>query len=194
MKATFVAVLFLSCLGAYAQQSGPPTAGPLGGAPPLKAINQPNDGARILLMPAVQADLQLTDDQRDKLKALLQKRKDNPVQPTAINVNQQVREILTQDQLVRLEQIRIQIAGYMAVLQPKIAKKLQITDKQAAQILEVIQKARGEQRSEIPKPAHPFLELRAKVDPAILSILTSDQQTGWNQLTGKPFVPAENLK
>jgi len=175
---------------AFAQQpqSGPPNAGPTGGAPALRSINKPNERGRLLEMPAVQEDLQLTDAQKDQLKALLAKKADSTVQTTPVNVNQQIKEILTKDQLKRLEQIRLQIAGLMAVVQPRIAKKLELTDQQTQQIQTLVQKAKQDLKAERPKPKHAGLELREKVDPQIRPILTPAQLTAWDTLVGRPFV------
>ena len=89
MKSAFI--LFVAALSvcAAAQDPGPPTAGPSGGAPVLKSLNQPDDGGRLLTMPAVQDDLLLTDPQKDQIKALFAKNASYPV------INQVPREIVS---------------------------------------------------------------------------------------------------
>lgn len=186
MKVALIAFILTTCAFAAAQDSGPPSAGPSGGAPVLKALNQPDEGGRLLGIPAVQDDLQLTDDQRAKLKTLLQNK--TSVQTNPKLVNEQIREILTPDQFKRLEQIRLQVAGLMVLAAPRVAKKLQITDDQASKIQSIIQKARDDQKAEVPKPAHPLIELRDNVEPLIRALLTPDQIATWQTLIGKPFV------
>lgn len=186
MKITLLALILAACAFAAAQDSGPPSAGPSGGAPVLRSLNQPDEGGRLLAMPAVQEDLQLTDAQKTQLKDLL--RNKTSVQTSPKLVNEQIREILTPDQFKRLEQIRLQVAGLMALAAPRLAKKLQITDDQANKIQTIVQKARDEQKAESPKPLRPFIELRDKVEPMIRALLTVDQLAAWQTLIGKPFV------
>ncbi len=141
-------------------------------------------------MPAVQTDLALSDDQKAQLKDLFAKKTREQLQASPVNINQRIREVLTKEQFQRLDEIRLQVAGLASVVAPRVARALKLTDDQVVKIRAIIQKERDAQKIQVPKPTHPFLELKAKVDPQIRELLTPEQQSAWDAMLGKPFIPA----
>jgi serine/threonine protein kinase len=111
-----------------------------------------------------------------------------------------IEAILTKDQLHRLDQIMIQKQGLGAFQDPRVIAELGLTREQRRQIREIggMRPHRPGGGPEGPPPEHgkrpmdegpPPFEGRGRAElERALKILTSEQQTLWRNLTGKPFM------
>ncbi len=128
----------------------------------------------LVMMPAVQEELKLTDDQKQKLRdwskqmrtqfeesgqelreqgeAAVQRMDLGAVMRLMGSVKDLTRQndaglaqILTRVQQTRLEQILLQMEGVTAIARPEIAEQLQLTDEQAQQIEAIITESRTRQ-------------------------------------------------
>jgi len=102
--------------------------------------------------------------------------------------------ILKPEQVKRLTQIELQQRGAMALSDPAIAKKLDITDEQTAKVKKILadqQSEMGEIRqaagndfaSMMPK----ITALRKETNTKVMALMTEDQKKTWKEMTGEPF-------
>ncbi len=108
--------------------------------------------------------------------------------------------VLNGEQAVRLQQLYVQRDGAQALDRPEVAEKLQITDEQRKDLLEVratfakkLQEtfmARRDQfrnRTGFEETLRDADRLRAKELDEIRKLLNEEQQSRFNELTGEPF-------
>jgi Spy/CpxP family protein refolding chaperone len=145
---------------------------------------------RLVQVEKVAADLKLTSDQKEKLKALPPPTRDNRA-----DVEKQAAEILTPEQLERVKQIRLQLQGPVALASPEVAKALELTDEQRGKIQTVQQEAQAkmqearqgardmttEQRAEMMKKMQ---ESRKETLEKILAVLTPEQKAKFEKMQG----------
>lgn len=162
MKRTLMIIAALAAIGGVASAQNPPP--PVGGAPGrpmpggtmMGARMRGLDGGPILLRhPAVQKELKLTSDEKDKLDVILPKPEDNdqpvhmnpgspppgspggPVIPGGPNdtvMDGKIKGILTDAQYTRYHQISLQVQGPGAFNNTDVIEKLQLTQEQQDQI------------------------------------------------------------
>ncbi|MBS1726888.1 MAG: hypothetical protein JST51_09220 [Armatimonadetes bacterium] len=124
----------------------------------------------------------------DEMRAQMEKRQAEEKKAVA--------EILTDAQEKRLAEIKVQMQGNQAVMDPEVQKKLGITDDQKDQI----QVAMDDVRENMPRPDFSSGErpdpqqmqaqmkkMQAQMDEAIGKVLTADQKAKLKALGGKPF-------
>ncbi len=127
-----------------------------------KAIAENLQGSFVVFRDAVQEDLKLSDDQKEKLEGYLKERlpdfmkffeglgekkqeeRENELkafrQKAAEKLAPVLKETLKEDQRKRLHQLALQQEGALALLHaPEIGKELKITDEQRTQFMEVVQ-------------------------------------------------------
>jgi Spy/CpxP family protein refolding chaperone len=161
----------------------------------------------LLSRKAVRDDLKLTDEQNQRVRAALVKQITAFIDATDLPKAEReqkltelrkqghriVAEILTPEQLTRLRQIRLQVQGPRAVLNPKTAEKLGITSEQREKIIGTFKGAKkdfvalfegGANREDI---GAKLVELRRQLTEQTLSVLTEDQRARWKELTGEPI-------
>jgi hypothetical protein len=101
---------------------------------------------------------------------------------------------LKPEQVKRLTQIEIQQRGANALSDPVIAKKLSVTDDQAAKVKtiladqqsemqEIRQAAGNDFQSMMPK----ITALRKETNTKVMALMTEDQKKTWKEMTGEPF-------
>lgn len=186
---------------AVAQGPGRGFCGPFGGPP--------GGGLPALLgIPEVQRELAVTDKQQQELETLFEKERaqmeglfqefdprslqsapreeaqarmerfrvesETIQQATAV----QILKILDSTQMQRLRQLRLQREGVQVFAQPEVAEKLKLTDEQQNK-LAALQADGGFGFG--PHPPSPETLTKA------LALLTADQKTAWQELTGKEF-------
>src|SRR4051794_40410633 len=119
-------------------------------------------GSPLLSKPAVQKELQLTEEQKSKLQKVttagnrrfqewLQTKRDSPsgggadsetIRAEILAMREEgdtaVAKILTRSQRIRLEQIALQQEGLWALTRPEIAQRLNMSPEQREQIQEII--------------------------------------------------------
>ena len=138
-------------------------------------VGAPGGGLGLLQFETVQKDLQLTDEQKAKLKEVIKKsvadlRGQMPdtkslrdlsraerqaklaklrkkIQPQIEETRKQVEAILTPKQVERLKEIRLQIGGVAALLNSDGAKSLNLTDEQRDKLRKVMRQAGGNLRN-----------------------------------------------
>lgn len=167
---------------------------------PTKTANKVNRGAggpgldaSLLQMDQVQKELQLTEEQRTKLlmigMQMLQTGKRG-------NLEKQVNAVLKPEQRQRLKEIRLQLDGVSALLNPKIGKELNLDADQIA-------KLRAIQTSVSSAPsakagADQYLKLlaaRKEATAKALEVLTPEQRKKFEKMQGKKVefeLPATN--
>jgi hypothetical protein len=170
-----------------------------------------NGSARLLAMPSVQAELNLTSDQKTKLSALLPQRgqggqgggqrgqggSNGQGQDRAnqAETEKKLAEILDDKQEARLAELVIQRAGNRAVLDEKVATELALTAEQKTKLDALREKQRasrgggGQQGQGADREAaRAAREKMAKeLDAEIGKILTEQQKADLKALGGKPF-------
>lgn len=112
-----------------------------------------------------------------------------------------IKQILTEQQFTRLNEIDIQLAGPRAILDKDIQKKLALTDDQKGQIRKIMQAQRqamqaqfGQQRGQNGDPEEMRANMeknRKALDEKLKGVLTSDQADKLTTMGGKPFKASE---
>ncbi len=178
-------------------------------------------GAMLLAIPEVQKELNLSADQKDQLKTIAdgiqekirasftegsrpdfqnmsdaerQKFRDDMQKRFAEvtkGVDEKVAGILDAKQNARLKELQLQREGARALLRPEVCKKLDLTEKQQADIKKIQDDARptggafGRNMSDEDRK-----KLREKFEKAqkdSLAVLNDDQMLDWTNMCGKTF-------
>lgn len=216
MKKLILGIALLAvALVANAQRGGGFGAFGGGGANPMGSIARAD----------VQAELKLTDDQKDKIAALTDRQsmfpkmqkfmQDNGVsmedfrsdegrkkmgplmQKFQAQQKKEVEAVLTPEQAKRWNEITIQLAGNMAILNPDIAKALAVTDAQNDKIKDLQKKQQDAMQGLMQKMRDGELtqdDMREKMtknaeilDAELGKILTDDQKAKLKAMGGAKF-------
>lgn len=220
MKRTLTCIIALVAISsiAFAQQGGGGQRGQ-GQGQRQGGQNQGQGGgngaARLLAMPSVQSELNLTSDQKSKLAELVSQRgrggqgggqrgqgggggqeQDRGANRTAqADVEKKIAEILDDKQEARLAELVIQRAGNRAVLDEKVATKLAVTAEQKSKLDALREKQRasrgggGQQGQGADREAARAAreKMEKELDAEIGKILTEKQKADLRALGGKPF-------
>lgn len=199
--------LLLSCLSAaVAQPPGPgkqpfppgPPPGPPGPPPLLMLLGEKS----------VQTDLKLTAAQNKKVSAAVNKQqiamkamfniapdqREQKMKELMKTGDQAADEILTTEQKTRVKQITLQVQGAQAFASADVVQELKLTDEQQDKI-KAINDGVGKQMGEMfqGKKLAPqafqkkMTEIKKKADEQARKLLTSEQASTWNEMTGTPF-------
>jgi len=105
-----------------------------------------------------------------------------------------VAAFLKPEQVKRLQQIELQQRGATALSDPVVAKKLSITDEQAAKVKTILadqQSEMGEIRqaagNDFAAMMPKITALRKETDTKVMALMTEDQKKTWKEMTGEPF-------
>lgn len=105
-----------------------------------------------------------------------------------------VAEILTDDQVQRLTEIFVQVAGAGAFLDPVIAKKLEVSDEQMESIREIQGSMRERMMDAFSSGGGDrdamreiFNEVRAEIEKEMLDVFSDDQKKKLEELKGEAF-------
>lgn len=170
-------------------------------------------GFHLIMMPAVQQDLQLDEGQiakakqvagrmntrfeqdMGKLKGLNEQEKAKRAAalagPHYEEGMRELRTFLKPPQVERFDQILFQLRGTMAMLEPKIAETMQITNAQAQQVAAIVAQGMTEQRAAAKAKDQAKLKaIDAEANAKAVGLLSPEQKRTWDRLTGEPFVPA----
>lgn len=171
--------------------------------------------AFLLARDDVQRDLQLSSDQRSRLDAFreesMQKMRETMMnnqggdreamrgifQKMQTEADQRVKEILTADQMKRLGEIRIQMAGSRAAMDPEVQKQLGITAAQRTR-LTTLQRGHGDAQRSVMERARggeiewsQVREISQRNDKALETeidkVLSQAQKAKLKEMGGKPF-------
>jgi serine/threonine protein kinase len=163
---------------------------------------------------AVQDDLKLTAEQREKLRGLWPKQPQPPpwsgspagrsarMLETARACDRAIQEVLTGRQRRRLRQIALQVQGLLAFRDPEVADALGLTTAQRQKVREAEAEAfagllagpgfgpppppPGGPPPGPPPKEPPERPVGAGVEP-VLAVLSEGQKRKWRELTGEPF-------
>jgi Spy/CpxP family protein refolding chaperone len=181
-----LAGILVAVLSVQAQQNDGPPGGRRGGRGP--GMGGPGGGLMILRLEKVQADLKLTDEQKEKLRGLGQEARGNRE-----NLDKQLAEILKPEQLARLKEIRLQVDGAGALSRnPEVAKALELTDDQKEKLQALQTEAREKMRDamqggeDLTREARmaKMTEMRKEMQTKALAVLTPEQQKKFEKMQG----------
>ena len=180
MKKTLAVIIALVAVSsfAFAQQGGGGQRGQGGGqgqgqrqgGQAQRRGGDNNGAARLLAMPSVQTELNLTADQKSKISDLIPQRgqvggqgggqrgqgggqrgqgegEQGANRTNQADLDKKIAEILDDKQEARLAELVIQRAGNRAVLDEKVAMKLAITAEQKTQLADLREKQRAARAS-----------------------------------------------
>ncbi len=161
--------------------------------------------AALLQMEAVQKELDLTSEQKEKLVALRpdrgsfqnlsQEERQKRIEELAKKTAETVKSVLTEQQQKRLAELRLQREGASAITRPEVAKKLSLDDAQKEKIKKIdadnqpaerldFQNATQEERQKYFAEAR---ERREKTETALLAVLTPAQKENFEKMKGDKF-------
>jgi len=110
-------------------------------------------------------------------------------------VEQRIKQILTPQQYRRYQELSLQMQGPVGVMRPEVLQKLQVTDDQRQQILQILESNMPPRPTEgqRPDPAE-MRKHREEVMKKVLGVLNSSQQDQWKSMLGKPFKFDDNVR
>ena len=158
----------------------------------------------LLMMEAVQKELNVTDEQKEKLQALRTDRgslqnlsreeRRNKIQELAKKADESIKTVLDEKQQQRLEELRIQQEGAESLTRPEIAAKLGLDDAQKEKIKKIQadddaapRPNRNATQEERQKYFAEARERREKRDAAILAVLKPEQKASFEKMQGEKF-------
>ncbi len=199
-------------------------ASPLQGQVPPRAalvsLLQDGVGKPLLLANVkVKQEIKLSEDQDDRIRKIIREagNKYGPefrkaglererllkvgmeaIQETRERLNKALPDILTPDQLQRLDQIQIQANGIISFKRPDVQKKLKLTFTQKLELLkiggdlkeqidEVIKDASSAPLRRAPAAIQKAKELKNAATEKAVEKLSSEQKKIWKEMNGEPF-------
>ncbi len=211
-----LAVLLLLVPNVFAQGPGGRGGGPGGrggmGLGPLTLLN----------VEAVQKEIELLDEQIADIQALAEKLRPQPpaggrpnfqemtdqerqqfmadrqkeAAELAAKAKKELSSILLDDQLARLQEIYIQVAGTQALDDADVAKDLGLNEQQKEKLAAAREDAQASMREQMRElfqsddrdaAREKMQELRKQSEEKVLAVLTTDQQNKFASMKGKPF-------
>jgi uncharacterized protein YajQ (UPF0234 family) len=166
--------------------------------------------------PGVQKELKLDADQIEKATALATEVREKMTEvrsqleglegeemmtkraqlskPINDEATKKIKAMLKEGQYTRLTQIELQQRGAAALTDPEIAKKLSVTDEQAAKVKTMMADMQAEAR-EIQQSAgddrqaamQKVQALRTETNTKVMALMSDDQKKAWKEMTGEPF-------
>lgn len=213
LKWLAVGVLVLGSVAAMAQDGGGRRQRGQGG-------QRQQGGGQVVFRSDVQADLQLTDEQKTKLTEYRQSMRGQggrqrgqgggngaggnggagnreAMEARRLEQEKKLAEILTPDQVKRLKEIQIQLAGAQAILQPEVQKELALDAAQTKKIEDLQKGFRDANQSVMERVRNQEID-REKAAEArrtntealkteLQKVLTAAQAEKLKTLGGKPF-------
>jgi hypothetical protein len=199
-------------------------ATPIQGQVPLRAalfsILQDGAGKPLLLAnPKVKQEIKLTEEQDSRVLKIVKEAQNKyepeirkagldrdrllkvgleAIQETRERINKALPDILSADQLKRLDQIQIQANGIISFKRPDVQKKLNLTLRQKLEILkigsdfkqqidEVFKDASNAPLRRAPAAIQKSKELKNAATEKAVETLTSEQKHIWKEMNGEPF-------
>jgi hypothetical protein len=183
----------------FGKQPFPPGPPPPQGPPPVLML---------LGEKSVQTDMKLTAAQNKKVNAAMTKQmmsmkstfnlapdqRDQKMKDIMKTGDQAADEILTTEQKKRIKQIGLQVQGSQVFTNADVVKDLSLTDEQQTKI-KMINEGIGKQMGDLfqGKKLAPqafqkkMAEIKKNADDQAKKLLTSEQASLWNEMTGTPF-------
>ncbi len=160
----------------------------------------------LLRQKSVQEELKTTSEQNEKIHAFADKQwkkvkamkgsseaeRDQEFEKMAKANQEFLQNTLRPEQVKRLNEIAMQVAGLLWVMRSDVASALNLTDDQKQKIRELHREARKEAQEALRSEnqaveEEKFREMRQTNRRRLMSILTDDQKAKWRQLAGQPF-------
>ncbi len=153
----------------------------------------------------VREALDCTEEQRTKLDELLRKHNrmllairdvspsgaDETAQPALAEIRSTLKELLTQEQRIRLQGITLQAQGYDALLRKDIIEAIKLTEEQQTRLAEMSTEFRGKlqelQQAGSEKLQAALPKLNADRHQEVVALLDSTQQDSYGKLLGEAF-------
>jgi Spy/CpxP family protein refolding chaperone len=150
--------------------------------------------SRLVTLDKVQGALKLTDDQKSKIEKINDDARDEmrqefqsgerpnfeKIQKMRASTAEKVNGLLDEGQRKRLMGIYIQVLGAGAVMDPAVAKELDITAEQKTKIRDAMRSMRGARQQNLSRE-----EMHEKMNKELTSVLTADQQKKLESLKGE---------
>jgi Spy/CpxP family protein refolding chaperone len=160
---------------------------------------------------SVQEELKLNDDQVQKVRQIAKEAREKhaeefkeaqgdfgKIREIAKAMNDEIekgaKDVLTPEQMKRLQQIELQQRGADAFTDEKVQEKLKLTDDQKEKVKTITEDARkeakeifanaGEDREGARKK---FAALRKETMGKVTEVLTDEQKKTWKEMVGEPF-------
>lgn len=156
----------------------------------------------------VQKDLKLNEKQQSELDDLLseqsnafqelrdadpEKRRET-ARELAAKAKTSLKKILDKKQNKRLHQLQLQQQGAAALAQPKVAKKMKLSDEQTSKIQSIVEQGEGARRKLFESAGQggnrreafgKMREMREKQNAEIAGLLTDEQKQQWTKMLGE---------
>jgi hypothetical protein len=183
--------------------------------PPFGGTGAPSDPAALLRHESVQMELKLHHREQqgqvqqalqkvlkkhqkdlDKLRDLPEEKRAKQIEQLRRTISEEsmkaIRGVLQLQQIQRLEQIDLQHQGMRAFDDPRVQKKLQLTNEQKTQIKTIDDQAQQEVRKLLQKgdfriAREKMTALRKEALDKAQAVLHDDQKKDWKELIGEPF-------
>jgi hypothetical protein len=135
---------------------------------------------------------------RDQLQGLqgqeAQAKRQELMKPINEGAMKSAAAFLKPEQVKRLHEIELQQRGANALSDPAIAKKLGVTDEQAAKVKTILADSQAEMRELFQSAGDDRQAAMAKVQTLrketnnkVMALMTEDQKKTWKEMTGEPF-------
>jgi hypothetical protein len=170
----------------------------------------------LLANPGVQKELKLDASQTEKATALAtetrekmmglrdqlqglqgqeaQAKRQELMKPINEGAMKSAHAFLKPEQIKRLHEISLQQQGANALTDSAVAKKLGITDEQAAKVKTILADSQSEMRDLFQSAGDDRQAAMAKVqtlrketNAKVMALMTADQKKTWKEMTGEPF-------
>jgi Spy/CpxP family protein refolding chaperone len=201
---TFSVVLMMSMVA-----FGQPGGGPGGRGGRMGGMGGMMMGSSFFLrQEAVQKELSLTDEQKEKLKEAMpagrgpgggganlrdmsEEERAKAMEERAkqaAEAEKKIADILDDKQEARLKQIRLQVTGARAIIMNQdVAKELGITEEQTTKIREAMTALREEMQGGGGGGPGAFAAMAEKGNAKVMEILTDEQKAKYKEMLGEPF-------
>jgi Spy/CpxP family protein refolding chaperone len=163
-------------------------------------------GAFLLQNEGVQKELNITDEQKTKLKEAMEKVRDankdiidkgremtrEDREKLAKASNEAIGKVLDEKQVKRFKEIQLQTQGAAALQNPDVQSKLKLSDDQKDKIKKINEESREKMRDLFgggfnEETQKKMAELRKETLEKASGVLTAEQKKTWKEMTGKPF-------
>lgn len=155
---------------------------------------------------SVQDDLKITEEQGRKIHAFADKQwkkvramrnssegeRDSAFEAMAKENQEFLKNTLAPEQVKRLNEIAMQVAGLLWVMRSDVANALNLTDDQKQKIREMHREAHQEAQEALRSnngtvEGAKIREMRQSNRKRLMSVLTDEQKTKWKEMAGAPF-------
>lgn len=152
------------------------------------------DGLMLLNMEAIQKELEIVDDQKARIRAAAEEIREEVAKQMVALAKKKLEEILTAEQIDRLKQIQLQMAGSRALADPEVQSKLGLTDEQKERLVKLRETYDEQRRAMFSGPRDEEQDRRAQFEKmrneqieAAMQVLTAEQKEKFEQMKGRKF-------